>query len=387
MGREFSIAIEATRLRRSNRKVYAAVEIRLPPAEGDAAPPLIRAAQADIELPSLLTFEQFTYESFVGTLGRNPDEAEQDAWVAALEAAFAIDTAAVIAAASSLVRALFEGAEFTALDTTDSEFVSRLYGGYLGRPPEVGGKGFWLDVLAGTDRDHLLDSFDASSEFARRAGEIGALLRYEPILREPSAPALSDGNASDNFDFRLVNLDDRFSSYLGNSARLLYPASVVVLRAYPVGEGEDYEGDVLFEGFATFNLISKQTADLTVVSDISGRNLSVGDVDTQRCKLIYKGRGCDTNDPSPTCSRIWEDATNGCASKDPAPVLIGAANNQPSFGGGPDKAVEAAGGEDSDVGPTQAPDPWPGSGYTDPEDPRLQPSRRGPSTRTAVDIN
>lgn len=376
MGREFTPEVEASRLRTSTRKLYAAVQITLPVSAGDAEPVVIRVAEADLTLPSLLTFEEFAFSSFEGALKRSPDVTEHGDWTADLEAAFAVDAAAMLAAASGLVRGLFESAEYAALATTDDRFVADLYKAYLGRDPEAGGKTFWLGELLATDRDHLLDAFEGSIEFAARVATVGARLRYLPSVTGVSAVGLSDGNAADGVDVTLTNLDDRFSTYLGQEGRILYPAPAVVMRAYPVGDGEGYEPDVIFTGFAKFKSISKGAAEMQIVSDTSRKGLQVAGVDTQRCPLIYKGPGCDTNDASPTCSRKWEDALNGCASKDPAPVLIGATNNQPSFGGGPDKAVEVTGDSEAAPPPAGGPaPPWGYPGYTDPEDPRLRPGR------------
>jgi hypothetical protein len=377
VGREFTDTIEATRLRTSTRKLFMAVEIVLPLSAGDVEPVRIRVAEADLVLPSLLTFEEFTFQSFDGALKRSPDVTEHGDWTSDLETAFGVSPAEMLTVSSGLVRGLFESAEYTGLATTDDRFVADLYKAYMGRDPEVGGKTFWLTELAATSRSHLLDAFEESIEFHSRVAMVGAMLRYLPSLRSAQAISISDGNAVDGFDFSLSNLDDRFSDYLGQEDRILYPAQAVVMRAYPVGSGSDYEADVIFPGFAKFKSISKSEAELTVVADTSRKGLTIATVDTQRCPLIYKGPGCDTNDPSPTCSRIWNDAVNGCASKDPAPVLIGATNNQPSFGGGPDKAVEET-GDSEDAPPVTGGDvtpPWGYPGYPDPEDPRTIPGR------------
>jgi hypothetical protein len=376
MGREFTETIEAARHRTSTRKLYAAVEITLPLSAGDVEPVRIRVAEADLLLPSLLTFEEFTFASFGGALRRDPDVTEHGDWTSDLEAAYAGGAAAMLAAASGFVRGLFDSAEYAALATTDDRFVADLYKAYLGRDPEVGGKTFWLGELAANDRDHLLDSFEASIEFSSRVATVGVTLRYLPSVRSVQPIQISDGNAVDGFDFSLTNLDDRYSNYLGEESRILYPALAVVLRAYPVGAGDDYEPDVIFHGFAKFKSISKGEAALTVVADTSRKGLTIASLETQRCPLVYKGPGCDTNDPSATCSRKWEDAVNGCASKDPAPVLIGAIDNRPSFGGGPDKAVEATGdSEEAPPVPGDGTPPWDYPGYPDPEDPRTMPGR------------
>jgi hypothetical protein len=381
LAREFTDTIEESRLRTSTRKLYFAIEIVLPLSAGDVEPVRIRVAEADLLLPSLLTFEEFTFQSFDGALRRSPDVTEHGDWTTDLETAYATGAAAMLAEASAKVRGLFESAEYASVATTDDRFVTDLYKAYLGRDPEVGGKTFWLGELTSTSRPHLLDAFEDAIEFHSRVATVGAMLRYLPSIRDARAIQISDGAAVDGFDFSLTNLDDRFSTYLGQEDRILYPAPAVVLRAYPVGAGDDYESDVIFPGFVKFKSISKSEAGVTIVADTSRKGLTIATVDTQRCPLIYKGPGCDTNDPSATCSRIWNDAVNGCASKDPAPVLIGAVNNQPSFGGGPDKAVEDTGDSEASgpISPGNVVPPWDYPGYPDPEDPRTMPGRYGPA--------
>jgi hypothetical protein len=54
----------------------------------------------------------------------------------------------------------------------------------------------------------------------------------------------------------------------------------------------------------------------------------------KHCGWRFKFPGCDSTDPSSTCSHLFEDS-NGCSSKTPAPRLVNPvpSNNQGSFGG------------------------------------------------------
>lgn len=158
---------------------------------------------------------------------------------------------------------------------------------------------------------------------------------------------IAEGESVDGTDFSLSNLEDTYGPVLSDPARDLYPAPAVVRELVRRADG-DFEALDLVTGHARFGQVDRSAARVTVISDMSRRGLTVVDVVTQRCKHRYKGPGCDSTDPSPTCSRIFHDAVNGCASKEPAPVLIGAVNNQPSFGGvptlQPNAAAAASGG-------------------------------------------
>jgi hypothetical protein len=80
-----------------------------------------------------------------------------------------------------------------------------------------------------------------------------------------------------------------------------------------------------------FGTVTKTEAPFLVTSDMSKRGATVAELVPQRCGRLYKGPGCDTPDPSPTCSLRLNDEVNGCKSKLPAPMLIGATDNRSSF--------------------------------------------------------
>jgi hypothetical protein len=183
---------------------------------------------------------------------------------------------------------------------------------------------------------------------------------------------LSDGRAQDGCEFGLQNTDNTYSVKIAEATRRLHPAPAIVKRAFKLPDGT-YEPDTLLTGFARFNSADGQKASVTVRSDMSRTELNVILPVTQRCRHVYKGPGCDSPDPSATCSRIFDDATNGCAAKDPAPQITDGSvtNNQPSFGGVPPFAPTSSTPTSGlPPAPELPPNGWPPD--FDPDDPRLR---------------
>ncbi|HEY0003742.1 MAG TPA: DUF4214 domain-containing protein [Pyrinomonadaceae bacterium] len=333
MARELSTEIEnVTTAERFT--YYDWLIVTLPLKSGESAPIVIRVAPADITMESRENFSVFTYEVFLGAMGRTPLASEQDDWVIALETALETSQAALLTEAQNLIDGLFTSSEYIARDRTDYEYVGDLYTGYLNRTPEAGGRAFWMDQVAASDRDTVRLAFATSQEFINRIDALSSPQHFEPDIRSISPLTISKGRAIDNVDISLTNVEKTYSPILNEDDRILYPARAVVGRAFEVEPGV-YKSDDILTGSVRFGQISRGSAPLTVVSDMSRKGASVAEQITQRCMNIYKGPGCDSPDPSPTCSRIFDDAENGCAAKEPALVLIGATNNQPSFNGAP----------------------------------------------------
>lgn len=369
MAREFNEQIEAVRT--SLRfEVATCLIIALPLNAGDASRIVIRAATEDVFAEDFFSYTDFTYSVFIAVLKRAPTTAEQAAWVNALIAAAAISPAALVTEAGTRIYDLFHTAAYTALDTTDEAFITDFYAAYYGRTPDPDGKGFWLTNLAsGGTRDGVLVDAGGQPEFSDRMATVGSPQHFIPHIKSTSAISLVDGQAIDNVDVVLTNLSNTYSTYLAERDRVLYPAPAAVYRAYLAADGKFYLDPVLY-GFAKFSNISGDEAKVTIVSDMSRKGLSIVEVVPQRCPKVYRGPGCESPDPSPTCSRVWDDNVNGCESKAPALVLIGATNNQPSFGGGPDAAVKATGDSTVVTGGGTGDD---GDGsYIDPRDPRYR---------------
>jgi hypothetical protein len=112
-------------------------------------------------LPPLSELEDFVTNLYVRILGRGPDLAGRQAWVAPLQQS--CNTSTVLAT----IRAFLASPEFLARNTTNTEFVALLYRVFLNRIPDSAGLTSWVALLnqGSTNRDQLLSQFAASPEF------------------------------------------------------------------------------------------------------------------------------------------------------------------------------------------------------------------------------
>jgi hypothetical protein len=143
--------------------------------------------------PELFTPTQFTDKAFLGALNRLPTTGgggELPAWLAALATAIASGVAAVVTEAATLVKAIFEGAEYLALSTSNTNFVTNLYAAYLGRVPDALGQA-WIDALDASSltRSQVEDGFGGSDEFAARVAG---------LMGDTGLPYFTDRGASRN---------------------------------------------------------------------------------------------------------------------------------------------------------------------------------------------
>jgi hypothetical protein len=108
----------------------------------------------------------FTERFYTVVLGRGPDPAGFNGWVAGLtEGALS---------ASDLARGFFLSPEYTNKNKNDSAFLDDAYLAYFNRAADAGGKQGWLDLLAqGTSRTQVLDGFSGSQEFIALAESYG----------------------------------------------------------------------------------------------------------------------------------------------------------------------------------------------------------------------
>jgi RHS repeat-associated protein len=109
---------------------------------------------------------QFVQDFYQGVLQRQPTSTELSNWVATLSQAQAQGHGQLIAATQSLGAALFTSTEYANLGTSNAQYVTDLYAGYLGRSPDSGGYNAWLSMLnGGTSRADVRNGFAYSSEF------------------------------------------------------------------------------------------------------------------------------------------------------------------------------------------------------------------------------
>lgn len=370
MGRILSSNISDAIATHGNKHV-AVVEIELPFKDGDDAPIIIRVASASgIAISSQDDFIVFTYKGFSGAFDRIPTAAETSSWDAALQTGLNTSEAALLTAAQGLIAGLFSSSEYTDRARSDDQFVSDLYLAYFGRAGDPAGLEFWVAQVSSSDRATVQeDGFNTALEFTARVSSLKQESEYEPDVRELGSMSLTDGVAIDGGDLSLQNLADTYGIKLAETDRRLYPAIARFKRAFLLPDGT-YEVDTIITGQAQFTSVDGNAAKVQITSDMSRKGLNVIQEVTQRCAWTYKGPGCDTHDSSPTCSRIFDDDVNGCASKEAAPQIIDLSppNNQPRFKGVPPLATN--------TGPTSGlttdnvtPEGWPSNKPFDPNSP------------------
>jgi hypothetical protein len=108
----------------------------------------------------------FTERFYTVVLGRQPDIAGFDGWVAGL-------TAGTLTG-GDLAKNFFLSEEYLNQDTSDSAFVDTCYQAFFGRDADAAGKQGWLSMLSqGSSRAEVLDGFISSAEFVQLAASFG----------------------------------------------------------------------------------------------------------------------------------------------------------------------------------------------------------------------
>ncbi len=108
----------------------------------------------------------FTERFYTVVLGRQPDIAGFDNWVAGL-------TAGTLTG-GDLAKNFFLSEEYLSQGTSDSAFVDTCYQAFFGRDADAAGKQGWLSVLSqGSSRTEVLDGFISSAEFVQLAASFG----------------------------------------------------------------------------------------------------------------------------------------------------------------------------------------------------------------------
>lgn len=310
------------------------IELTLPMKDGDGMPIVIRASKANFKMNPFVSIRQFVVETFLYIFSRMPTEDEFDDWYAGLGTAFSSSGVnGFLIEIRSRFDDLFDSGDYDELEKSVYQNVSDLYNSLLGRSPTQVERES-LTIYIGSNglisAMHLLRSTD---ECTRRLSDVVNQLEFLSDVKDMSEIVIAEGRVMDNVNFTIKNRDELYSVRFSETDRNLSPTKAVVGRAFYVGN-EVFESDVLMIGTVVFGEINLSEFQITVISDTSRQGIKVVQEISQRCPLIYKGPGCDTLDPSPTCSRIKDDAINGCKSKIPAPQLVnGADDNRPSFGG------------------------------------------------------
>lgn len=115
------------------------------------------------QLQDTPTVERYVTDMYNGSLNRDPTGPELSAQLSVLGASCSAGT--TLGDTKALIDLVFNSVEYTALATTDEEFVEDLYQAIFGRPSDPGGKSFWVAILGGVaTRQNLQDAFNASIE-------------------------------------------------------------------------------------------------------------------------------------------------------------------------------------------------------------------------------
>jgi RHS repeat-associated protein len=118
---------------------------------------------------------QFVKDFYQGAFHRQPTAGELSTWTATLGQAQAQGSGQLLAAAQSLGTTLFNSAEYANLSTSNAQFVTDLYTGYLQRTHDLSGYNFWLGILnSENDRAHLIQAFAVSPEFGNNVSALCA---------------------------------------------------------------------------------------------------------------------------------------------------------------------------------------------------------------------
>jgi RHS repeat-associated protein len=117
------------------------------------------------------SIEQFVKDFYQGALQRQPNGTELSQATATLESAQASGATALITAAQNLGATLFNSAEYANFGTSNAQYLTDVYYGFLQRAPDTDGYNFWLDQLDnhGYPRASLITAFQTSGEFIENA--------------------------------------------------------------------------------------------------------------------------------------------------------------------------------------------------------------------------
>ncbi len=169
-------------------------EVKVVPENDDGAGTESAAETIEISIPGPSAFIEaasFVIHFYQGAFARNPTGPELDDALALLVAMS--DGTDFYLAATLIGDTVFHSAEYLARGRDDEEFVTDLYRAYLARVPDEAGFEHWLDELAATDRDHLIEAFGESPEFRLRVfNTYGWHPEDEDTIAETSDAILTD---------------------------------------------------------------------------------------------------------------------------------------------------------------------------------------------------
>jgi RHS repeat-associated protein len=112
------------------------------------------------------SLSQFVKDFYQGVLKRQPNPTELSVATNTLIQAQLQGQAQLMSAAQNLGTTLFNSSEYAGLNTSNAQYITDLYLGYLQRTPDTAGYDFWLGILNGGEtRPNIRQGFALSTEF------------------------------------------------------------------------------------------------------------------------------------------------------------------------------------------------------------------------------
>ncbi len=150
------------------------------------------------------SISQFVSDFYQGALGHAPSSTDQSQWENTLTQAQSQGRSQLTAVAQNLGTTLFTSTEYVNRNRTNSEFVTDLYAGYLGRSPDSGGYNDWMNALNnGYSRDYVRHGFAYSLEFQNDLAALcvttsstGASIKYVLSDAQGTTRAVMNNNGS-----------------------------------------------------------------------------------------------------------------------------------------------------------------------------------------------
>lgn len=169
--------------------------------------------------------------------------------------------------------------------------------------------------------DYLVATGAISMTSVSRRGASTTLV--DPLIfdaRAISIPSLRHGlnTPPDAGEMALINLDHVISQLIPEPTRLFNGAKAKVYLCFPKADGS-YEGLLYFRGLLRQVSGDDEEAPMSLISDLSSRDIFLGEEITQRClnelgDYVFGGRCGATHLPTgATCSKDFDDIINGCS--------------------------------------------------------------------------
>jgi hypothetical protein len=180
-----------------------------------------------------------------------------------------------------------------------------------------------LEIILGNDAVLRYASGDVVLTTLSKNG--ASITLDEPFIFDPKilqTPTLqfSQANQSDgSTPFDITNLDYLLSALIPDENKLFRGAKITVYLCFPKNDGT-YEGVIWGKGNVRQNDADEETAQISFISDLSDQSITAGGAEiTQKCLNIFgvnEGTswcGATGFPVDSTCTKVFNDKTNGCA--------------------------------------------------------------------------